>query len=330
MSELRTFGGWRERRGFGVAGLSGTQTGGALLAVIGTLIVALLQPAVLTWIAFPLCAVFALVLVRVRGESLAGLIDKRVRLRVSGGVRRTSWDAPMPGMLEGLRVIEATDADGRQVGLVWMPGSRSPRWCPSSHSVPNLSLTRRSRRGCRGGRTGWRTSATRRRSSAWLSPWQWPDTLRLTVYERQPFAHWGEKRLISRSGEIFEVPGAETMQGLPQLSGPDERLAEVIAFHAECMREFAGSGLSVRAVDLSARGSWRLTLASGALIEIGRVDARRRLQRFLDVWPKLAAASNGPPVYVDLRYENGFAMRWALPEAPVSSPSPGPAPAGRA
>ena len=32
MSELRTFGGWRERRGFGVAGLSGTQTGGALLA----------------------------------------------------------------------------------------------------------------------------------------------------------------------------------------------------------------------------------------------------------------------------------------------------------
>ena len=159
---------------------------------------------------------------------------------------------------------------------------------------------------------------------------QWPDTLRLTVYERQPFAHWGEKRLISRSGEIFEVPGAETMQGLPQLSGPDERLAEVIAFHAECMREFAGSGLSVRAVDLSARGSWRLTLASGALIEIGRVDARRRLQRFLDVWPKLAAASNGPPVYVDLRYENGFAMRWALPEAPVSSPSPGPAPAGRA
>ena len=63
------------------------------------------------------------------------------------------------------------------------------------------------------------------------------------------------------------------MQGLPQLSGPDERLAEVIAFHADCMREFSGSGLSVRAVDLSARGSWRLTLASGALIEIGRVDA---------------------------------------------------------
>ncbi|HMM67616.1 MAG TPA: cell division protein FtsQ/DivIB [Dokdonella sp.] len=159
---------------------------------------------------------------------------------------------------------------------------------------------------------------------------QWPDTLRLTVYERQPFARWGADRLISRSGELFEVPGADAMQGLPQLAGPDERLAEVIAFHAECMREFSGSGLSVRAIELSARGSWRLTLASGALIEIGRVDARQRLKRFLDVWPQLAAGNNGPPVYVDLRYENGFAMRWGLPEAPPSSPTPGPVPAGQA
>ncbi len=142
---------------------------------------------------------------------------------------------------------------------------------------------------------------------------RWPDTLQLTVFERQPYARWGADRLISRSGDIFAVPGAESMQGLAQLSGPDERLAEVLAFHAGCLREFAGSGLALRAVDLSARGSWRLTLASGALVEIGRVDAKARLERFLDVWPKLASAAAGPPVYVDLRYENGFALRWALP-----------------
>lgn len=157
---------------------------------------------------------------------------------------------------------------------------------------------------------------------------QWPDTLQLTVYERQPYARWGGERLISRSGEIFKVPGADAMQGLPQLSGPDERLADVLAFHAECLREFAGSGLAVRAVDLSARGSWTLTLATGASIEIGRVDAKARLQRFLDVWPKLASTAAGPPVYVDLRYENGFALRWALPGAPATNPpAPVPAPA---
>ena len=157
----------------------------------------------------------------------------------------------------------------------------------------------------------------------------WPDTLSLTVYERRPFARWGAKRLISSNGVIFSVPGSEDMQGLPQLSGPDERLAEVISFHAQCLREFSGSGLSVRAIELSARGSWRLTLASGALIEIGRVDALARLHRFLDVWPQLAASGNGPPVYVDLRYENGFALRWALPESPSPTPPPGPEPAGQ-
>ncbi len=149
---------------------------------------------------------------------------------------------------------------------------------------------------------------------------QWPDTLELTVFERQAYARWGDSRLISRTGQLFEVPSAEGMQGLPELSGPDERLAEVIAFHAECLRAFAGSGLAVRGVDLSARGSWRLTLATGALIEIGRLDTKARLKRFLDVWPRLASGAKGPPVYVDLRYENGFAMRWALPEsAPAST-----------
>lgn len=157
----------------------------------------------------------------------------------------------------------------------------------------------------------------------------WPDTLSLTVYERKPFARWGDKRLISSNGVIFSVPGGEGIQGLPQLSGPDERLIDVINFHAQCVREFSGSGLSVHAVELSARGSWRLTLASGALIEVGRVDALPRLRRFLDVWPKLATSGNGPPVYIDLRYENGFALRWAMPEPPSPTPSPGPEAAGQ-
>ena len=120
---------------------------------------------------------------------------------------------------------------------------------------------------------------------------KWPDTLRLTVYERQPFAHWGARRLLDRNGEIFEVPGAETMQGLPLLSGPDDLLPEVIAFHAECLREFTGSGLSVSAVDLDARGSWRLTLASGALIEVGGLTHAIACAAFSMSGPKLAAGN---------------------------------------
>ena len=139
---------------------------------------------------------------------------------------------------------------------------------------------------------------------------RWPDTIELTVYEQQPYARWGSDRLISRHGKVFSVAGAEGLQGLPALSGPDDRLDDVIQFHADCLKEFTGSGLIVTAVALSPRGGWTLTLASGATIAIGREQARERLKRFLDAWPKLAAGRTDAPAYVDLRYANGFAVRW--------------------
>jgi cell division protein FtsQ len=147
---------------------------------------------------------------------------------------------------------------------------------------------------------------------------RWPDTIDLVVYEQQPYARWGEDRLINRHGAVFNVTGANGLQGLPRLAGPDDRLADVLAFYVDCLREFSGSGLVIDAVTLSPRGGWRLDLASGAVIELGREDSRRRLQRFLDVWPRLVSAHAGSPAYVDLRYENGFAMRW--PDAPAAPP----------
>ncbi|HET6545834.1 MAG TPA: cell division protein FtsQ/DivIB [Rhodanobacteraceae bacterium] len=150
---------------------------------------------------------------------------------------------------------------------------------------------------------------------------RWPDTLELTVYEQQPYARWGADRLVNRNGQVFSVSGAQTLQGLPRLSGPDSRLNEVLAFYARELPRFAGDGLVLEAVALSGRGSWRLTMASGAVIEVGRESAERRLTRFLGVWPKLAAGHDGDPVYIDLRYENGFALRWAEPVAPTATPA---------
>lgn len=150
---------------------------------------------------------------------------------------------------------------------------------------------------------------------------RWPDAIELTVYEQQPYARWGSDRLINRHGKVFSVAGAEGLQGLPELSGPDDRLDDVIRFHADCLKEFSGSGLIVTAVALSPRGGWRLTLANGASIEVGRDQPRERLKRFLDAWPKLAAGRNDTPAYVDLRYANGFSLRWGA-VAPAATPTP--------
>jgi len=148
---------------------------------------------------------------------------------------------------------------------------------------------------------------------------RWPDTVDLLVYEQQPYARWGEQRLVNRQGHLFSVAGAEGLQGLPRLAGPDDRLDDVLRFYADSLRESSGSGLVIDAVALSPRGGWRIELASGSVIELGRTDALSRLQRFLDVWPRLAGTHPGAPASVDLRYENGFAMRW-----PAAAPAPSP------
>lgn len=149
---------------------------------------------------------------------------------------------------------------------------------------------------------------------------RWPDTLVLRVYELQPFARWGDRRLVGRDGRLFAVSGAEAIQGLPQLSGPDERLADVLAFYAGVQKQFSASGLAVSRVALSVRGSWTLGLDSGAEIAVGNEDAESRLHRFVDVYPRLAAGRSDAFEVADLRYTNGFAMKWPAP-APLPSAS---------
>lgn len=152
---------------------------------------------------------------------------------------------------------------------------------------------------------------------------RWPDTLVLRIYERQPFARWNQKRLISRQGAVFSVEGVERETMLPDLRGPDARLAEVVSFYAETRKAFARTHVQIDGVALTERGSWSVTTADGAQIVIGERDqAGRRLRRFLDVFPQLMAGHGEGFVSADLRYANGFAVRWppAVPANEGGSP----------
>ena len=140
---------------------------------------------------------------------------------------------------------------------------------------------------------------------------RWPDTLLLRIYERQPFARWNDKQLISRQGQVFDVPPSELDTSLPSLHGPDDRLAEVVSFYADTRKAFGGTHLQITGVSLTERGSWSLASADGAQIVLGdREQAARRLRRFLDVYPQVVAGHPTGFAYADLRYTNGFAVRW--------------------
>ncbi len=139
---------------------------------------------------------------------------------------------------------------------------------------------------------------------------RWPDTLVIRLREHQPWARWTEGRLIGRSGTLFSVPPVQVPADLPRLEGPPGTLPEVVAFFRAARSACAARGLHVDAAQLTARGSYSLGLQGGARITVGRDDSMQRLQRFLSVWPQLASHHSALFVYADLRYANGFAVRW--------------------
>ncbi len=139
---------------------------------------------------------------------------------------------------------------------------------------------------------------------------KWPDTVVVTVEEFQPLAHWNQQGLVSSRHTEFTAPDAFEIQGLPWLDGPSGRLDDVLAQWELFNSMLAKAGLEIDRLELHERGSWSMQLNSGTLVQLGRDDSVERLQRLMDSWRGLMVDQQLPPLRIDLRYTNGFAVRW--------------------
>ncbi len=139
---------------------------------------------------------------------------------------------------------------------------------------------------------------------------RWPNGVVVRIWERQPLARWGEKSLMSTQGELF-TPAAGTLPtGIPALTGPDgtERLLLESLLHFSDV--LAPAGLKVAAIVIDARGAWNVTLDIGLVMRLGRSQIEERLRRFADSALPTLGDRIEQVAYVDLRYGNGFAVRW--------------------
>lgn len=138
----------------------------------------------------------------------------------------------------------------------------------------------------------------------------WPGTLRITIREHQAVARWNDRALLSARGAIFTPENVTWPAGLPDLAGPDEQAVEVARRYLAWRDALATAGQTLEGVKLDARASWRLRLDNGALIELGRQDMEERLERFTDALGGLVRERDERLATADLRYPNGFAIRW--------------------
>ena len=142
----------------------------------------------------------------------------------------------------------------------------------------------------------------------------YPGSLLVQLQEHDAVAWWGEEgsgELVNSHGEVFEASPDDVDQ-LPELKGPAERAAEVLAMHQALQARFARLELGLERLELGERGAWRARLHSGAVIELGRgtpEELQARVQRFVGTLPQITERYAGALQTVDLRYPNGYALR---------------------
>lgn len=147
---------------------------------------------------------------------------------------------------------------------------------------------------------------------------RWPDTLRINVIEKEPLARFGHRGVITKDHALFFLSATQlTSQlsslrsSLPQLFGPDDELDNILSHFDQLTVQLGVLDLSIARLTLTSRLTWRLVLSNGIQLRLGRQDIQQRLRRFIGLYPTLIGKKRAGAVkYVDLRYPNGFALRW--------------------
>ena len=136
----------------------------------------------------------------------------------------------------------------------------------------------------------------------------WPDRLIFTVTEHEAIARWGENGLVTADGVVFRPRDGRLPAGLVRLDGADDMAPEVVERYLRWHPQLAELGLIIDAAVRNARGDWTLTLLGGTELYLGTDDIETRFKRLLAAYPQVEAV--GIPTRIDLRYSNGFAVRW--------------------
>ncbi len=155
----------------------------------------------------------------------------------------------------------------------------------------------------------------------------WPMRLKVTLEEHRAAAYWEaradgadaateastERALVNSFGEVFHANlGDVEDESLPLLAGPAHAAGSMLAMWRALTPAARQLGDSVERLDLSGRGSWRVTLGSGAVIELGRgadADVVQRFGRFAHTITQVTGTYRSPLQAADLRHADGYAVR---------------------
>lgn len=145
---------------------------------------------------------------------------------------------------------------------------------------------------------------------------EWPNRLAVRLEEYRAVAQWGgddASKLVSRFGEVFDANlGDVEDDQLPTLQGPEGSAPQMLEMLRRLGPVCERLDAQVETLALSARGSWRVELDSGAAIELGRGsddEVIARTERFASTLTQMSSRYGRALESADLRHNEGYALR---------------------
>ncbi|MDA8389835.1 MAG: cell division protein FtsQ/DivIB [Gammaproteobacteria bacterium] len=137
---------------------------------------------------------------------------------------------------------------------------------------------------------------------------RFPRTLDIVLRDQKLVAQWAGGGFVNARGAQIHLDGVGKPAGLPIFYGPKGDESQMLSRYQQFSTILAPRSLTITRLWLSARQAWRARLGDGVTIVLGR-RPHARLVRLVQVFPQLAAQI--PHMRsIDLRYTNGFAVRW--------------------
>ena len=138
----------------------------------------------------------------------------------------------------------------------------------------------------------------------------WPDAIDIKVREKKPYARWGKNSLITEKGVIFTPKNLEQFQNLTVVTGPELQQVKVLEIMKGIKIALADQSMEMTEFSVNDRWAWKIKLATGLEILLGRNEQLKKLQRFLKTLTLLKQEQVEQIAIVDLRYPNGYAVSW--------------------
>jgi cell division protein FtsQ len=140
----------------------------------------------------------------------------------------------------------------------------------------------------------------------------WPDALEVVLSRERPVARWLDEQYISASGNLLKLP--DEYAGLPQfqveVSTPEQAM-EVYRLVAQMASRIE---LQINTLAQNAQGEWRVQFSSGPELLLGAERLSDRMHRFVTLHRQVLTEHEQQASYVDARYTNGVAVKFAEAE----------------